>query len=280
MESFSGRILGDYEVGGLLGRGAMATVYEARDRKTGDKVALKIPHEEMWKEKEYLRRFEEEGKTAMTVRHPNVVRTLAVSVEPPKVYIAMEIALGRTLAAAVKRDGPFPPKRALGVAEQLADALVWIHRYKIVHRDIKPANVILMAGDRALLTDFGIARSNRFSGGRREDSEEEWAGTPAYASPEQVRRTGSTEKSDIYSLGVVLWEMLAGRAPFEAEDVGELTRQVLESPAPDITRFNPKVPETVQILLDMAMAKDPADRHAHAEELLEELRAARSELGG
>jgi serine/threonine-protein kinase len=263
------RKLGRYELLEELGHGAMGTVYRARDPLIDRVVAIKTIQMTMQEElAEYQARFYQEARAAGKLSHPNIVTVYDIGNAGRIAFIAMEFLAGQELAALLAQGEPLPPAQAVDIAAQVACGLAYAHEHQVVHRDIKPAN-ILIDGSRVKIADFGIARM-RFS--RTQTESGAIVGSPRYMSPEQVlgRRTGP--QSDLFSLGVVLYEMLTGRAPFTGREVNALMFQILNVAPPVPGALNPAVPEMLNLVVAKAMAKAPADRYFDAGELAADLR--------
>ena len=263
---------GRYVLGELLGSGGMGRVYRARDELLGRDVALKLLGEHHAGNREFLVRFRREAQCAASLSHPNVVRVYdSGGDEVP--YIAMEIVAGGTLKDKIYEDGPLAPETAAGVALEIAGALGAAHGAGLIHRDVKPENVLLEEDGRAKVTDFGVARAVEATVLTKTSM---ILGTVPYLSPEQALGEPVGPASDLYSLGVVLFEMLTGRAPFEGdEDAGPLAIAMkhLNEPAPAPRGLNPNVPQPLDAVTLKLLSKDPAGRHASAEELARDLEA-------
>jgi serine/threonine-protein kinase len=277
-----------YEVLRELGRGAMGTVYLARDSKLGRLVALKTfrlggAGVDLEDSAVLRRRTLREAQRAGTLSHPNVV-TIYDVVETGEsgspFFIVMEFVEGRGLDARLREDGPLPLTETVGIAEQIASALDHLHARGIIHRDIKPANVLVGEDGRLRLTDFGIARAEDPS----QTLDTAIYGTPQYMAPEQVQGRALDARTDVFALGVLLYEMLTGRRPFPGATVAEVTHRILYGQAepPDEVAGRP-LPAAVQEVLARALARDPADRFQTAGALAAALRTAaetRFELDG
>jgi eukaryotic-like serine/threonine-protein kinase len=259
-----GRVLGGrYRLGRLLGRGGMAEVYEATDDVLQRPVAVKVLGGWLGDDGTFVERFRREALAAARLSHPELVAVYDTGSEDGLHYIVMELVPGETLADALARDGRLEPGRATAIARAVARALAVAHAAGIVHRDVKPANVMLAPDGRARLMDLGIARSLDGEDLTRTTS---ILGSPNYLSPEQARGERVDARSDLYSLGCVLYEMLAGRPPFDAESpVAVAYKHVHEDPSPP-SAFAP-VPAGLDAVTLRAMAKDPAERFQTAEEL-------------
>ena len=240
---------GRYEVVRLLGRGGMGAVYQARDRRSGELVAIKVLSEELARRPDLQQRFRREARALALLRHPNVVRFREFDAEGPAPFIVMEYVEGRPL------DGQLPlaPQRAVEILAQICDALAAAHRYGLVHRDLKPANVLVTPAGRVKVTDFGVAA---FTHGERDDTRMTAAahavGTPGYIAPEAQVGGAPDPRMDVYSLGVLLYEMLTGRQPMG----------IFELPGPPFDR-----------VLRKALAADPGQRHVDAAALRHDLLA-------
>jgi serine/threonine protein kinase len=261
---------GRYVPGDLLGGGGMAQVYLARDEVLGRDVALKILREGYAHDEEFVERFKREAKSAAALNHPSIVQVYDQGhTEDGDHYIAMEYVPGGTLAQRIKREGPLDPREAAGVASRVADALAVAHGRGIIHRDIKPQNVLLTASGEPKVADFGIARA---ASAKTMTETSLILGTASYMSPEQVRGERVGPESDLYSLGVVLYEMLTGEPPYTADNPLATAMKHLDEPPRHPREANPAVPEELDALTAKLLAKDPGDRYASAAELAEDLR--------
>jgi len=264
------RKLGRYEILDELGQGAMGVVYRARDPLIDRIVAIKTIQMSMQEEaSEYQARFYQEARAAGKLGHPNIVTVYDIGNSGRIAFIAMEFLAGQELAALLAPGEPLPLAQAVDIAAQVASGLAYAHQHQVIHRDIKPANVMILDGGMVKIADFGIARM-RFS--RTLTNTGTIVGSPRYMAPEQVlgRRTGP--QSDLFSLGVVLYEMLTGRAPFTGSDMNALLFQVLNVAPPVPSALNPAVPDMLNLVVAKAMAKAPAERYASAAELAADLR--------
>src|ERR671911_692451 len=270
------RIDDRYDPGELLGGGGMAEVYLAHDQVLGRDVALKILRGQYANEEGFVERFRREAKNAAALNHPNVVQVYDQgSTEDGTYYIAMEYVPGVTLAERLKREGPLQPGEAAGVAARVAEALAVAHARGIIHRDIKPQNVLLTASGGAKVADFGIARA---ASAETVTETSLILGTASYMSPEQVRGERVGPASDLYSLGVVLYEMLTGEPPYTADNPLATAMKHLDEPTRRPGEANPAVPEELDALTAKLLAKVPGDRYASAAELAEDLRRLRDGL--
>lgn len=266
------RKLAGFEIGEILGDGGTATVYAARGPDRAE-AALKIPHRGLLRDLEFVVAFRREAELGTSLRHPSIVRAylagayrLPDALEVP--FFAMERLRGRDLRSWLHEEGRLEPGLALAVARAIADALDWAHHRGVVHRDISPANIFLTCQKAVKVMDFGISavcHERRRGGGGPG-----W-GTPAYLAPERLRdRHLADPRMDLYSLGCVLYEMLAGRPPFQGDPPDQVLRQHLEAPVPALP-VEVLVPWRVHRLLARLLEKDPQRRCASAREVLAEL---------
>ncbi len=269
-------MLGRYQIERELGKGAMGVVYGGKDPKIGRVVAIKtmalsdeFEAEEL---KEAKERFFREAETAGRLTHPNIVTIYDAGEEHDLCYIAMEFLKGKDLVPYTKNPNLLPPDKVLSIVERVADALGYAHTMGVVHRDIKPANIMYEPeSDTAKVTDFGIARitdSSRTKTGMV-------LGTPSYMSPEQLAGKRIDGRSDIFSLGVMLYQMLSGRLPFEGESMTQLMFAIANAPHPQIRAYNAALPAWVDALIDKALAKDLEQRFQTGAEFAEAVRQAR-----
>lgn len=270
--SLAGRFLnGRYEILGLAGRGGMASVYRARDRVLGRIVALKLLHPHFAEDDDFVQRFQREAEFAASLSgHPNIVSIFDVGRDGNSRYIVMEMIEGRNLKEVVRAEAPLPIGRALIIGEEIAAALHFAHQRGLVHRDVKPQN-ILLPDDRIKVTDFGIAWNATTTPMTRAGIV---MGTTHYLSPEQVRGGRSDARSDIYALGVVLYEMLTGRVPFDGDDRFVVAmRHVTDEPVPP-RDLDPDVPASVEAVVLKALRKNPDARFGTAGEFGDAIRRA------
>jgi serine/threonine protein kinase len=268
---------GRYALLGLLGAGGMAEVFLARDRILGRDLALKVLREDYAKDAAFVTRFRREAVSAASLNHPHVVQVYDQGrTEDGRLYIAMEHVPGGSLKDLItRRRGPLDPAEAARLASQVAEALGVAHERGIVHRDVKSQNVLLGEAGEAKVADFGIALAASTSATSGTDL---LFGTPSYMSPEQAMGERVGPASDLYSLGVVLYEMLTGTVPFAAEGaLATAMKQVTDRPVSPRER-DPSVPEAMEALVMGLLAKDPEDRCGSAFELAEDLRRARAGL--
>jgi beta-lactam-binding protein with PASTA domain/predicted Ser/Thr protein kinase len=263
---------GRYKVLNRLGSGGMADVYCAEDQQLGRRVAVKLLYRRFAEDDEFVERFKREAQSAAGLQHPNIVGVYDRGEWDGTYYIAMEFLSGKTLKQLVREHGPMPPDLATDIVIQILRAAKFAHKRGVVHRDIKPHNVILDEEGRAKVTDFGIARAGA------SDMTETGSimGTAQYLSPEQAQGEPVSPRSDLYSIGVLLYELLTGRVPFDAESpVTIALKQVTEAPVPP-SELNPGVPPALEAVVLRAMEKDPAHRFADADEFIAALEEARA----
>lgn len=258
--SLIGNKLGGYQVEALVGRGAMGAVYLARDTKLNRHVALKVLLGSLARTPSIVKQFHQEAQSAAPLNHPNIVRIYSAGIESGTPFIAMEFVDGEPLDRFLKRKGKVTWDVALHVGAQVALALDCAHQHGIVHRDVKPSNILVDRKGGVRLTDFGIARMQSRDG----RSGGPVVGTPQYMSPEQATGNEVFPASDLFSLGVTLYQMIAGDMPFKGESSMALIQSICEDDPPRLNKSDPSVPDDVARLVAYLMAKDPADRPASA----------------
>jgi serine/threonine-protein kinase len=278
---------GRYRVLERVGAGGMAEVYSAEDTHLGRKVALKLLHGRFAQDREFVERFRREASSAAGLQHPNVVGVYDRGEFDGTYYIAMEFCEGESLKDLIVREAPLDPRRAIAIAMQILAATRFAHRRGVIHRDLKPQNVIVDSGgpggapagrpipeDHVKVTDFGIARAGA------SDITEAGAimGTAQYLSPEQAHGRQVTEASDLYSIGVVLFEMLTARAPFEGDSAVAVALKHVNQPPPSPREFVPQVPRDLEGVVLKALTKDPAQRYTDADTFMRDLKAVEVHL--
>jgi len=269
--------LGRYEILGELGHGAMGIVYKARDPLIDRVVAIKTINLGLAldEKEEYEERFYQEAKAAGRLSHPNIVTIYDVGKSSDVAYIAMELLQGRELRDIMDEEGLIPVEQVLDIAAQVAQGLAYAHEHDIVHRDVKPSNIMVVRDGHVKITDFGIARMAS-SAVRTQTGMV--LGSPKYMSPEQVMGRTIDNRSDIFSLGVMLYEMLTGQAPFVGENVNAIMYQTLNvTPVPP-NKLNPAVPEMLNFIVAKALAKGLEDRYQNAKDFAIDLRACRDTM--
>jgi tetratricopeptide (TPR) repeat protein len=278
----NGKEVGRYEVGSYLGGGGMGVVYRARDPRLDRTVALKFLPPNLSRAETARRRFIREAKAASALDHPNIATVHEIGeterrvgeVGAGQLFIAMTYYTGETLKATLAREGPLPVEEAVGYAIQIAEGLGAAHRAGLVHRDVKPANVIVTEGGTAKLVDFGLARAAGPSDLTRTGRA---LGTAAYMSPEQARGEAVGAPSDLWSLGVLLYELLAGERPFRGSRPGTVIYSILNEKPTPLGEKRPEVPRALAAVVEGCLAKDPAERYPDTEALLQALRARAAE---
>ena len=271
--NLEGKILGNrYEIIEKVGNGGMATVYKATDLVLKRYVAVKVLRDEFTTDEEFIKRFETEAQSAAKLVHPNIVSIFDVGIDNGIYYIVMELIQGKTLKEIILEErGPLPWKWSVNVAIQIASALEMAHKNNIIHRDIKPHNIIITEDGIAKVTDFGIAKAVSNS---TITAFGKTIGSVHYFSPEHARGGYTDAKSDLYSLGVVMYEMVTGRVPFDADTpVSVALKHMQEEPVPPI-EVNTHLPEAVNKIILKALKKDPMLRYQTSTELLQDLRTA------
>lgn len=271
--NLEGKLLGNrYEIIEKIGNGGMATVYKATDKVLKRHVAVKILRDEFTTDEEFIRRFEVEAQSAARLTHPNIVSIYDVGVDGNLYYIVMELIQGKTLKEIIiKEKGPLPWKWSINVAIQIASALEMAHRNNIIHRDIKPHNIIITEDGIAKVTDFGIAKAVSNSTITAFGTT---IGSVHYFSPEHARGGFTDAKSDLYSLGVVMYEMVTGRVPFDADTPVSVALKHMQEEPEEPIEVNPKVPTSVNKIIMKALQKDTSLRYQTSSEMLVDLKKA------
>ncbi len=267
-----GKTIRNYQIVEEIGRGGMGTVYRAQQPSLNRSVAIKVLAPNLAQDKEFFDRFKQEALATAALDHPNIIHVYDTGEENEIHYIAMEYIGGGNLFTRMKKlAAPMPPLEAIPIAAQIALALDYAHRRNIVHRDVKPSNILLDSEGRAVLSDLGIARALE---GTRLTHTGITMGTPEYMSPEQAEGKPLDGRADLYSLGVVLFEMLTGRTPFQADTpLVMLYKQIHDQP-PDPTKVNAKIPKKLGAVLQKSLAKDPAKRFAIGQQMANALLAS------
>ncbi len=270
--NLEGKMLGNrYEIIEKIGNGGMATVYKAKCHVLNRYVAVKVLRDEFTTDEEFIKRFAAEAQSAASLTHPNIVSIYDVGHEDNLYYIVMELIKGKTLKQIINEDGKLPWKWSLNIVSQIASALETAHRNKIIHRDIKPHNIIITEDGIAKVTDFGIAKvvsnSTITAFGAT-------IGSVHYFSPEHAKGGYTDEKSDIYSLGVVMYEMLTGQVPFDADTAVSVALKHMQEDPIEPMELNPDIPRAVNDIIMKAMQKDTGLRYQSATEMLNDINMA------
>jgi serine/threonine protein kinase len=262
--------LDQYQVGELLARSGMASIFKAVDTDSAAPVALKVPHMQFESDVVFFERFKREEQIGQRLDHPGIVKVLKPR-DKSRMYLAMEYVEGRSLRAMLQSGGALPAATALDIACQVCEALVYLHAQKVIHRDIKPENILLTADGRVKILDFGIALDEA---ARRLT----WAGlsaavgTPDYMAPEQIGGRRGDERTDVYAVGTLLYEMLTGHLPYAAPNPHALMRaKTNDEPRPP-SYYLPSIDPALEAVILRAMARTPRDRQATVAELLAHLR--------
>src|ERR1700742_194844 len=263
-----------YKVLSRLGAGGMADVFLAEDQQLGHKAALKLLHRRFSADPDFVERFRREAQAAAGLQHPNVVSVYDRGNFEDTYYIAMEYLPGRSLKQLIRQEAPLDPVRAIDITIQILKAARFAHRHGVIHRDLKPHNVIVDEAGHVRVTDFGAARAG--ASDRTETGS--IMGTAQYLSPEQAQGHAVSASSDLYSIGVVLYEMLTGRVPFDAESAVTIAlKHVSKAPTPP-RALNPAIPPELEQVVLWTLNKDPADRPGDAQQLIDVLEGVKSLL--
>jgi eukaryotic-like serine/threonine-protein kinase len=267
-------IAGRFELLELVGRGGMSSVWKAHDRLLDRTVAIKVLHEHYTQDEEYVERFRREARSVAQVSHPNIVTVIDRGEDSGRQFIVFEFVEGENLKQVIEREGALPVRDALLLSLQMARALGFAHDRGLVHRDVKPQNVLLNDEGQAKMTDFGIARSVDVEGVTVTGTV---LGTSEYIAPEQARGQRVDAHTDVYSLGVVLFELLTGSVPFHGESFVTVALRHVNEPPPDVLEYRPDCPPRVALLIERSMAKSPDERPS-MDELVQELEACLADL--
>ena len=270
-----------FRVDELIGRGAMADVYRACDLTTNTDVALKFLKRQLTGDREAQARFHREGEVQARLRHNNIAALLAIGMtKRDEPYLAVELLRGKTLRGVIKSEGKVAPLRAASYAYQALQGLGAVHAAGVLHRDLKPANIMLEPSrgpvDRVVLIDFGFAS---FEGSTKLTLQGAVVGSLTYIAPERLRGEPPDHRSDLYAIGVILFELLIGVPPFKGADDFELIDHHLEDEPPYLLDLDPSLPDAIDRVIARALCKYPRERYANAEEMAAELESAAQQLG-
>src|ERR671935_1587880 len=269
-------VTGRYVLEELVRAGGMSSVFKARDTLLERRVALKILHPHFTDDEQYVERFRREARAVASLSHPNIVTILDRGEDEGRQFLVFELVEGRTLKEVLDEEGWLPVRRALEIAIQVARGLAFAHEHGLVHRDVKPQNVILNGDGRAKVTDFGIARSLDVQGVTQSGAV---LGTSNYIAPEQASGQPVDRTTDVYSLGVVLFELLTGEVPFPGESFVAVAMQHVSEAPPSVLEVRPDVPVRVARAVDRSLEKDPVERFPTMDAFAAELQACLAELG-
>lgn len=273
------RQVGRYQVLGRLGRGGMASVFRAHDPDIGRDVAIKFLHSSLCEDADCRARFLREARAAGSLAHPNIVTVHDVGEIEGRPYMAMELLQGDVLSDAMKPGEPLPVREVVVMGIQLARALDYAHEHGIVHRDIKPGNIVRLKGtDTIKVTDFGIAHMDVMGAGEQRTRVGDVLGTPQYMSPEQTRGDKLDGRSDLFSVGIVLYQMLSGQRPFQSDSLVSLAMKIVNEEAPPLDKARPGLPASLRRVVERCLAKAPERRFASGRQLAEALERVLAEL--
>jgi predicted Ser/Thr protein kinase len=273
-----GEVIADrYELVELVGTGGMSSVFKAHDRLLERNVALKVLHPQYGEDEEYVERFRREARAVAQMSHPNIVTVIDRGEDDGQQFIVFEFVDGENLKQMLERSGPLPARRAAELGLAITGALGFAHAHGLVHRDVKPQNVLLTPDGEAKVTDFGIARSLDVERGVTQTGTV--LGTSNYLSPEQASGNQVTAATDVYSLGVVLYELLTAEVPFTGENFVTVAMKHLNDAVPDLRQSRPDVPLRLVAAIERALEKDPARRFESMDHFAWELRQCLAEIG-
>src|SRR5919197_882722 len=264
-----------YELEELVGTGGMSSVFKARDRLLERRVALKVLHQHYTDDEEYVERFRREARVVAQLSHPNIVTVIDRGEDEGRQFIVFELVEGKTLKELLEEEGRLPVPQALEIALQVARGLAFAHEHGLVHRDVKPQNVLLNGDGQAKVTDFGIARTLDVDGVTQTGTV---LGTSNYIAPEQASGNRVDAQTDVYSLGVVLYELLAGDVPFPGDHFVSVAMKHVNEPPPNLLDVRKDVPLRVAAAVDRALEKDPAARFPTMDAFGAELEACLAEI--
>ncbi len=265
------RINGRYEIIRSIGEGGMANVYLAYDTILNRNVAVKLLRGDLANDEKFVKRFQREAIAASSLNHPNIVEMYDVGVDEENYFIVMEYIDGITLKSLIKKRGALTVRETIDIMLQITSAIACAHDSYIIHRDIKPQNVMILDDGVAKITDFGIAMAMKATELTQTNTV---MGSVHYLPPEQANGKGSTVKSDIYSLGIMMYEMLIGKVPFKGENAVEIAMKQINEPIPSVCKINPEIPQSVENIILKATAKNPKNRYEFVNEMHEDLKHA------
>src|SRR5574344_2315394 len=257
-----------YQIIKSIGEGGMANVYLAYDTILDRNVAVKILRGDLAGDEKFVRRFQREAISASSLTHPNIVEMYDVGEDDGKYFIVMEYLEGATLKSLIKKRGSLTLAEVIDIMLQLTSGVACAHESYIIHRDIKPQNVLMLENGLVKITDFGIAMALNSNELTQTNSV---MGSVHYLPPEQANGTGATVKSDIYSLGILMFECLTGKLPFKGETAVEIAIKQLKEPIPSVCKINNEIPQSIENIILKATAKNPKNRYASAAEMHEDI---------
>ena len=258
------RINDRYQIIRSIGEGGMANVYLAHDTILDRNVAVKILRGNLAKDEKFIKKFQREANSAATILHPNVVEMYDVGKDDDNYFIVMEYIDGQTLKNLIKKRGALTLPEVIDIMMQLTSAIECAHDKYIIHRDIKPQNILMLDDGTVKVTDFGIATATNTNELTQTNSV---MGSVHYLPPESANGSGATIRSDIYSLGILMFELLTGKVPFKGDNAVEVAIKQLKEPIPSITRINPEIPQSVENIILKACAKNPKNRYKNVTEM-------------
>lgn len=264
-----GKTIGNYKIISKLGSGGMAIVYKAHELSLNRIVALKVLSSHLSENNEFIKRFEREARAAAKLNHPNIIQIYAIGEEEGIHFFSMEYVKGKTLAEIIEKEKRLIYDKAIPIIIQTAEALSEAHKHGIVHRDMKPSNIMVNDNGTVKVTDFGIAYVSQETKLTKSGS---IIGTPEYLSPEQCEAKTIDNRSDIYSLGVTIYELLSGKTPYKADTPVSMLMEIVKGNFPPLNEVNPDVPEFIQKIVEKMMQTKPEDRFNNANELIESLK--------
>ncbi len=263
-----------YQIIKTIGEGGMANVYLAKDTILDRYVAVKVLRGDLADDEKFVRRFQREALSASKLNHPNIVEMYDVGEDNGRYYIVMEYVQGKTLKSLVKKRGALTLPEVIDIMTQLSSAIMCAHDSYIIHRDIKPQNVMILDDGRVKIMDFGIAMALNSNELTQTNSV---MGSVHYLPPEQANGSGSTIKSDIYSLGILMYELLTGKVPFKGDNAVEIAIKQMKEPIPSICKQNPDIPQSVENIVLRACAKNPKNRYDSVREMYDDIKSCLTE---
>jgi serine/threonine-protein kinase len=263
-----------YEILRVIGEGGMANVYLAEDTILNRKVAVKVLRGDLANDEKFVRRFQREALSASSLSHPNIVEMYDVGEDDGNFYIVMEYVEGKNLKQLLKKRGSLTVPEVVDIMLQLTDGISHAHDSYIIHRDIKPQNILILDSGLIKITDFGIAMALNSAQMTQTNSV---MGSVHYLPPEQASGKGATIKSDIYSLGILMYELLTGNLPFKGENAVEIALKHMKEKIPSIKKENPSIPQSIENIILKACAKNPKNRYNDAREMYNDLKDALKE---